>query len=180
MTPRTRARQEVSAGGVVFRHAAGGPLFLLIRDSYDNWGFPKGHLETGEVAEAAALREVAEETGLAHVESRGELRTIDWYFRFRGRLIHKVCHFFLMETTHDETCPQRTEGITACRWAPFPEAMQLVSYANAREVLEHAHAQLDATGGDGAAAPLAVGSAAMTSDASSADSAVPAAPPAGA
>ena len=89
MTPRSRARQEVSAGGVVVRHGDGGPLFLLIRDSYGNWGFPKGHLEDGEAPEAAALREVVEESGLARVESRGELRTIDWYFRFRGRLIQK-------------------------------------------------------------------------------------------
>ena len=125
MTPRTRARQEVSAGGVVVRHGDGGPLVLLIRDSYDNWGFPKGHLEPGEAAEAAALREVSEETGLARVTSRGELRTIDWYFRFRGRLIHKVCHFFLMETGDADTCPQRAEGITACRWAPFEEALRL-------------------------------------------------------
>ena len=138
MTPRTRARQEVSAGGVVVRHGDGGPLVLLIRDSYDNWGFPKGHLEPGEAAEAAALREVSEETGLAHVTSRGELRTIDWYFRFRGRLIHKVCHFFLMETDHADTSPQRSEGITACRWEPLEDATRLIAYANARVVLRRA------------------------------------------
>ena len=139
---RGRARQEVSAGGVVYRASAGGPLFLLIRDSYDNWGFPKGHLELGEAPDAAALREVTEETGLAHVELRGALRTIDWYFRFRGRLIHKVCHFYLMETALEATSPQRAEGITACRWAPFEEAVAMVSYANARAVLEQAQAMV--------------------------------------
>ena len=146
---RGRAKQETSAGGVVFRRAPGAdgvarPLFLLIRDSYRNWGFPKGHLEDGEAPEAAALREVAEETGLAGVELRGPIETIDWYFRFRGRLIHKVCHFYLMETTSAETCPQRAEGITACRWAPFDEAVQLVSYANARQVLQRAHQMVSA------------------------------------
>ena len=50
-------RDQVSAGGVVFRVENGQPLFLLIRDSYGHWGFPKGHLERGERAEAAALRE---------------------------------------------------------------------------------------------------------------------------
>jgi len=147
---RARAKLETSAGGVVYRMAreadgAPRPVFLLIRDSYRNWGFPKGHLEEGEAPEAAALREVVEETGLSGVELRGAIETIDWYFRFRGRLIHKVCHFYLMETASAETCPQRAEGITACRWAPFEDAVQLTSYANAREVLRRANEMVAAT-----------------------------------
>ena len=132
---RTRAREERSAGGVVFRIADGQPLFLLIRDSYRNWGFPKGHLEKGEAPDRAALREVEEETGLASLSLHGEIETIDWYFRFRGRLIHKYCHFFLIESSSSETSPQREEGITACRWAPLEDAVELISYANARSVL---------------------------------------------
>jgi 8-oxo-dGTP pyrophosphatase MutT (NUDIX family) len=150
---RARARQETSAGGVVFRMAPAGngagprPLFLLIRDSYRNWGFPKGHVEQGEQPEAAALREVTEETGLRGISLRGPVETIDWYFRFRGRLIHKVCHFFLMETGDEDTCPQRSEGITACRWEPYEDAVRLVSYANAREVLRRAHELLEGSEG---------------------------------
>lgn len=132
---RAHAREETSAGGVVFRVADGNAFYLLIRDSYRNWGFPKGHLESGELPEAAALREVSEETGLGDLVPRGTIATIDWHFRFRGRLIHKVCHFFLMETAETDTSPQRAEGITACRWAPFEEAEELISYANARDVL---------------------------------------------
>ena len=64
-----RARLETSAGGVVYRRSDGGPLVLLIRDSYENWGFPKGHIEQGEVPEVAAVREVREETGLVALES---------------------------------------------------------------------------------------------------------------
>jgi len=115
------------------------PLFLIIRDSYDNWGFPKGHVENGERPEAAALREVCEETGLGSLTVRGTIDTIDWYFRFRGRLIHKICHFYLMETDRADTSPQRAEGITACRWEAYEEASQLVSYANARDVLRLAY-----------------------------------------
>jgi hypothetical protein len=44
-----------------------------------------------------------------------------------------------METASADTCPQRAEGITACRWAPFEDAVQLTSYANARVVLKRAH-----------------------------------------
>lgn len=135
---RSRATREVSAGGVVYRLEDGRPLFLLIRDSYRNWGFPKGHLEKGEQPEAAALREVAEETGLNDLVVRGPLATIDWHFRFRGKLIHKICHFFLMETATARTSPQREEGITACKWLPIDEALALISYANAREVLQRA------------------------------------------
>ncbi|MCA2982732.1 MAG: NUDIX hydrolase [Gemmatimonas sp.] len=137
-----RARLETSAGGVVYRVHEGEPLFLLIRDSYRNWGFPKGHLETDEAPDAAALREVREETGLDDVMLDGQIDTIDWFFRFRGKLVHKVCHFFLMRTEAERTTPQRTEGITACKWARFDEAAQLVSYANARDVLLRANAMV--------------------------------------
>jgi 8-oxo-dGTP pyrophosphatase MutT (NUDIX family) len=147
---RARATREVSAGGVVYRVEQGRPLFLLIRDSYRNWGFPKGHLEKHELPDAAALREVSEETGLTDLALRGELATIDWHFRFRGKLIHKICHFFLMESDNADTSPQREEGITACKWLPIEEALALISYANAREVLQRA---AETVGG----APLAHG-----------------------
>lgn len=152
MSARGQARKETSAGGVVYRVATepdGTPraLFLLIRDSYDNWGFPKGHVEAGELPEAAALREVGEETGLEGLQIRGAIETIDWYFRFRGRLIHKVCYFYLIETDQATTNPQHAEGITACRWTPYEEATELVSYANAREVLRRAHEMVTARDG---------------------------------
>ncbi len=123
----------------MFRRTAGGePLFLLIRDSYRNWGLPKGHLEAGEEHAAAAAREVGEETGLTDLVLHGPIQDIDWFFRFRRRLIHKTCTFFLMESAAGEACPQRDEGITACRWLPFDSAIAAVSYANAREVLRAA------------------------------------------
>jgi 8-oxo-dGTP pyrophosphatase MutT (NUDIX family) len=133
-----RARRESSAGGVVFRVTEGRLLFLLIRDSYGNWGFPKGHLERGERADTAALREVMEETGLRAVSVHGAIDTIEWRFRFRGTLIHKNCQFFLMESAGVETKPQLSEGITACRWATMEEAQELIGYENARAVLRRA------------------------------------------
>jgi 8-oxo-dGTP pyrophosphatase MutT (NUDIX family) len=142
MASRARAKQEQSAGGVVYRRDKGETVFLLIRDSYKNWGFPKGHVEKDEAPKAAALREVAEETGLTELDVRAELATIDWYFRAKGTLVHKVCAFYLIESATGETCPQRTEGITDCRWLRYDEAARLVSYANARRVLEQAYAMV--------------------------------------
>ena len=139
---RANAKEETSAGGVVYRLVDGSALYLLIRDSYRNWGFPKGHVEKGELPDGAALREVSEETGLSDLAMRGLIETIDWHFRFRGKLIHKICHFYLMETGESTTSPQRTEGITACRWLPFGAAEELISYANARDVLRKARALL--------------------------------------
>jgi 8-oxo-dGTP pyrophosphatase MutT (NUDIX family) len=137
-----RARREQSAGGVVVRHTGDEPLFLLIRDSYGHWGFPKGHLERGEPSDAAARREVMEETGLAAVELLGSIASIDWRFRFRGRLIHKHCEFFLMETLSEATRPQKSEGITACKWSTLADAQKLLAYENARAVLQRAHEML--------------------------------------
>src|SRR5881296_3421479 len=139
---QSRATRETSAGGVVFRRApppdGGPPRFLLIRDSYKNWGFPKGHLERGEPPAEAARREVAEETGLADLVLHGPIRVIDWYFRFRGKTIHKYCHFFLFESKHGEPVPQAEEGITDCAWQPLALARGTISYDNARDVLERA------------------------------------------
>lgn len=129
-----RARVETSAGGVVFRRTELAQV-LLIRDPYENWGLPKGHIEGGETPAEAALREVEEETGLAELEIVAQLPTIDWYFRNRGRLVHKFCHFFLLEAMAGEPVPQLEEGITECQWLSFDAAVDTVSYANAREVI---------------------------------------------
>jgi 8-oxo-dGTP pyrophosphatase MutT (NUDIX family) len=149
-----RPREEVSAGGIVFRRDGERTFYLLIRDSYRNWGFPKGHLEAGEAPEAAALREVGEETGLEELALRAPIEVIDWEFRFRGRRIHKTCHFFLIETPDRRTSPLRAEGITACRWASFEQAVRLVAYDNARAVLRQARELLASA--PGAFAPAIV------------------------
>ena len=137
-----RPIEEHSAGGVLFRRTAEGLLYLVIRDSYRNWGFPKGHVEEGESEVEAARREVREETGLATLIYRAPATEIDWFFRFRGRLIHKTCTFFVFECPEGEASPQEAEGISACRWLPFDEALRVLSYANAREVLRVAGAQV--------------------------------------
>ncbi len=121
---------------MVLRRIGGDLHVLLIRDPYRNWGLPKGHILDAERHSEAALREVQEETGLADLVLGPELGTIDWHFRTQGRLIHKYCQFFLMGSRQGKPIPQLTEGITECRWLPVGDAIDTVTYENARSVLQ--------------------------------------------
>ena len=53
-------RTTDSAGAIVFRN----DTVLMIRVG-SRWSFPKGHLEPGETAKQAAVRETKEETGIS-------------------------------------------------------------------------------------------------------------------
>ena len=122
---------------------------LLIRDPYRTWGLPKGHVEDGEGAADAALREVREETGLEDLELGPDLGEIDWTFRRRGKRVHKHCRFFLMASARGEARPEISEGITECRWLPVEEALRTVDYDNARSILEKGVERLGSLGADG-------------------------------
>jgi 8-oxo-(d)GTP phosphatase len=65
--PDDGAAEEISAAGAVVWRAAGSgvQVALVHRPKYDDWSFPKGKLFPGEHVLLAAMREVAEETGLA-------------------------------------------------------------------------------------------------------------------
>ena len=53
-----------SAGALVWRvHDGELQVRLVHRPRYDDWSWPKGKLDPGETFQAAAAREVAEETG---------------------------------------------------------------------------------------------------------------------
>ena len=136
-------REEISAGGVVFRRFGGMLKYLLILDGHGNWGFPKGHLEEGESASAAAHREIVEETGLSDLISHAALRQLDWTFQVTNALVHKRCVYFLFESTAGETCPQGEEGITQCAWFAYEDAIRKLTFQNTRTLLTEAAAIVD-------------------------------------
>jgi 8-oxo-dGTP pyrophosphatase MutT (NUDIX family) len=117
----------LSAGIVLARRTGDGWVTLLLR-AYHHWDFPKGLVEEGEAAMAAAIREVGEETGIDDV-------AFDWGDRYtetgpysRG----KTARYYLGRTCHEEVVmgpspvtgePEHQES----RWVSFDEAYDLGS-----------------------------------------------------
>ncbi len=115
-----------AAGGVVVRD---GLVLLVHRPRYDDWTFPKGKLDPGELFEQAALREVEEETGLRCSLGR-ELPAARYDVGGRPKLVR----YWLM-TAQDETPFVPNDETDALRWATPDEARALLSYDRDREVL---------------------------------------------
>jgi len=130
---------KLAAGCVVYRHdSSGAPLLLLIHDQYGHWTLPKGHLEAGESEQAAAVREVLEETGLS-----GELgvlvaRIVYTVRSKRGLERLKQVAFFLLHADSSEARPQAEEGISAAEWFTPEAALARIGYSQVRDVLAQA------------------------------------------
>jgi 8-oxo-dGTP diphosphatase len=114
-----------AAGGVVVRD---GRVLLVHRPKHDDWAFPKGKLEDGESWEAAALREVEEETGL--VCELGEYLGSTHYAVREGT---KEVRYFAM-TASGEARPQNE--IDDVRWLAPAAAAEVLSYDFDRQLLE--------------------------------------------
>lgn len=86
---------ERSAGCVFVRTQGGRREGLLIRVRREGFELPKGHLEAGETAEQAALRELREETGLESAVKLGpELGEVEYTFDSEGATITKRVRYF--------------------------------------------------------------------------------------
>jgi ADP-ribose pyrophosphatase YjhB (NUDIX family) len=126
--------REVSAGGVVMGPA--GVLLIKVKNKQGHvvWTFPKGHLEAGETAEIAALREVLEETGW-QCKISGPLMVVEYAFSRKGQVVMKTVHWFRMEAL-DRTGEWDPEEVIDCRWTALLEAKSLVTYGSDIKILD--------------------------------------------
>ena len=134
---RRRTRQEHSSGGAVVAIRNGHPHVALIATrGKTRWGLPKGAVSQGETSEAAALREVLEETGLT-AKIVKPLDTIEYFFRAGDTLIQKRVDFYLMEYVGGELEPQLSE-VDDVEWVELSTAIRRASFESERKLLEMA------------------------------------------
>jgi 8-oxo-dGTP pyrophosphatase MutT (NUDIX family) len=97
------------------------------------WSLPKGHIEEGETTEDAAVREVAEETGITG-RVLAPLGTIDFWFVAEGRRVHKTVHHFLLMAEGGELSDADIE-VAEVAWVPLRELAERLAYADERALL---------------------------------------------
>jgi ADP-ribose pyrophosphatase YjhB (NUDIX family) len=135
-----RQVNEFSAGGLVVDLGGEVPRGALIgrtdRQGRLLWSLPKGHIEQGETAQEAALREVREETGIDG-EILGELGTIDFWFVAEGRRIHKTVTHYLMRRVSGELSDADIE-VDEVAWVPLPDIRSQLAYPDERGLVDAA------------------------------------------
>jgi 8-oxo-dGTP pyrophosphatase MutT (NUDIX family) len=159
-----RTRFEHSAGGVVVKQvdhlgsaADTGAAEVSERRGFDvilgsrrrrdgslAWGLPKGLVEPGEEPEAAAVREVGEETGLS-AEVMQPLGDVSYFYVWEGERVRKEVTFFLMRATGGDVSHHDDE-LEEVRWFSLREGIERADYRSERDVMERAAAALGASG----------------------------------
>jgi 8-oxo-dGTP pyrophosphatase MutT (NUDIX family) len=139
-----RNARATSAGGVVYRRTESGPEIVLAhRRSPALWALPKGTPARGESVEETALRETAEESGLA-VAIEQPLPSISYVFVRGSTRYFKTVHFFLMRPVGGDLADHDHE-FDDVRWVPLSEALRLMNYPTERSVVEQVERMLAAT-----------------------------------
>jgi len=140
---------ETSAGGLVVDRRGGVHVAAIIarrnRAGRLEWCLPKGHLEGDETPEEAAVREIAEETGIVSEVVR-ELGTIDYWFTGTDRRVHKVVHHFLLTALGGELTVEGDPDGEAelAEWIALEELDHRLAYPNERRLAAEARAVLAA------------------------------------
>jgi len=137
--PYAKRVDEVSAGGLVIDHSGTQGLLIGRIDHKDTtgkrilWSLPKGHIEEGETPEQAAIREVAEETGITSSITKS-LGVIDFWFMGGGKRIHKTVHHFMFTEVSGVLTPQVTE-VDEVSWFPLAEIVDRLAYPDEKKLI---------------------------------------------
>lgn len=123
----------LAAGVVAFR--PGREVLLVHRPKYDDWSFPKGKLDPGEHPVAAAVREVAEETGV-HVRLGPPLSSQ----RYPVARRMKTVHYWTGRVVGDDdvSAYRPNDEIDAVQWVRLDEAPDRLTYDHDRTTLAQA------------------------------------------
>ena len=128
-----QASDVLAAGVVVFR--SGREVLLVHRPKYDDWSFPKGKLDRGEAAPAAAVREVLEETGL---RVRLGVPLSSQRYPVNGR--SKTVHYWVGRCMGDDDVAgyDPNHEIDDVRWVRTEDALDLLTYDRDKQTLREA------------------------------------------
>ena len=138
----------VSAGGIVYQQAEGGPEVVLCgRREEGLWGLPKGTPIEGESLEQTARREVTEETGL-QVEIERSIGAIEYWFTRveQGVRFHKIVHHYLMKPTGGGF-DQHDREYDLVEWCSARKAVERLTYRNEAELLRRTLSLISSAGG---------------------------------
>ncbi len=131
----------VAAGGMVRneRHE----LLFFKKNGY--WDFPKGHVETHETVQEAAIREVQEETGIKQLKIVGALRDSWHCYIYQAQPVLKRTYWFEMEANSAEQLEAQTsEGISNLKWVSFIQLTDICkgSYRSLNEMIQNFYNKL--------------------------------------
>jgi len=133
-----KAKQEFSAGGVVYKKTNSQIKWLLCKHSgYHKWVLPKGIIEKGEKSEQTAVREVKEETGVKAKIIAKITKPETYIYQQNGILIFKKVVYFLMKYVSGATKDHCWE-MEAVKWLPYPKALAKLQFGGAKEILQEA------------------------------------------
>src|SRR3990172_10710331 len=126
-----------SAGLIPFVEKGGKRTYLLLLSALTKselWEFPKGHIEKGEDAQTAAIREFREETGIQDLKIvPGFKRLLKYFYRIEGELIGKTVTYFLAKVESEEV--SISDESKDYVWLCPEEALERIRHRNIRKLL---------------------------------------------
>jgi diadenosine hexaphosphate hydrolase (ATP-forming) len=133
------SKPVAQAGGIAFRGRGPDLRILLVTSKKQQgfWIFPKGHVEAGETAVQAGVRETEEEAGVTGdlLGPIGAPLEYDW----NGKR-YSVQYFLIRATAEAPASDGRTIA-----WLPFDEALSRLSFDDTAGLLREARARMDET-----------------------------------